>query len=379
MYPCKYIGFRTHWHKQQTNYFVLIARQKTLVLGLMSGTSLDGVDLALCAFSQQAGKPQFKILKAKTIAYSTEWKNRLEGAKNLPAEEYFALHAQYGKFLGQCVNRFLKQSATKPMAIATHGHTIFHQPRRGFSTQLGCGATLAATSGITTVCDFRSLDVALGGQGAPLVPIGDALLFNAYDACLNLGGIANISYTHQKKRLAYDVCGANMLLNHLSALSGKDYDKGGKMAASGKLIPDLLKALNQLPFFTQKGARSLGREWFEQDVLPLFKLSENTVEDLLATSCEHIAQVLSKELNKLPQKAVLVTGGGAFNTHLMDLLREKTKCRIVIPDKQTVAFKEAIIFAFLGYLRLQEKTNTLASVTGAQHNSVGGAVYLGKK
>lgn len=270
MYPCKYIGFRTHWHKQQTNYFVLKAPQKTLVLGLMSGTSLDGVDLALCAFSQQAGKPQFKILKAKTIAYTTEWKKRLEGAKSLHAEEYFALHAQYGKFLGQCVNRFLKQTATQPVAIASHGHTIFHQPRRGFSTQLGCGATLAATSGTTTVCDFRSLDVALGGQGAPLVPIGDALLFNTYDACLNLGGIANISYTYQKKRLAYDVCGANMLLNHLSALRGKDYDKGGKMAAAGKLIPDLLKALNQLPFFTQKGARSLGREWFEQDVLPLF-------------------------------------------------------------------------------------------------------------
>lgn len=379
MYPCKYIGFRTHWHKQQTNYFVLKAPQKTLVLGLMSGTSLDGVDLALCAFSQQAGKPQFKILKAKTIAYTTEWKKRLEGAKSLHAEEYFALHAQYGKFLGQCVNRFLKQTATQPVAIASHGHTIFHQPRRGFSTQLGCGATLAATSGITTVCDFRSLDVALGGQGAPLVPIGDALLFNTYDACLNLGGIANISYTYQKKRLAYDVCGANMLLNHLSALRGKDYDKGGKMAAAGKLIPDLLKALNQLPFFTQKGARSLGREWFEQDVLPLFELSQYAVEDLLATCCEHIAQVLAKELNKHAHKAVLVTGGGAFNTHLMDLLREKTKCRIIIPDKQTVAFKEAIIFAFLGYLRLQEKTNTLASVTGAQHNSVGGAVYLGKR
>lgn len=378
MYPCKYIGFRTHWHKQQTNYFVLKAPQKTLLLGLMSGTSLDGLDIALCAFSLQAGKPQFKLLKAKTIAYTAGWKKRLEEAKDLSAEQYFALHADYGKFLGQCVNRFLKQLATKPVAIASHGHTIFHQPTRGFSTQLGCGATLVATSGITTVCDFRTLDVALGGQGAPLVPKGDALLFNAYDACLNLGGIANISYTHKKKRLAYDVCGANMLLNYLSAFAGKAYDKGGKMAASGKQIPALLKALNQLPFFTQKGARSLGREWFEKEVLPLLKVSEHTIEDLLATCSEHIAQVLANELNKHAHKQVLVTGGGAFNTHLMTLLRKKTRCQIIVPDKQTIAFKEAIIFAFLGYLRLQEKTNTLASVTGARHNSVGGAIYLGK-
>ena len=353
--------------------------EHSLVLGLMSGTSLDGLDLALCRFNTSRGKTKFKILKAKTIAYTPSLKQKLSTANHLTALDYATLHAFYGRWMGQKVNQFLSGTSLRPDAIASHGHTVFHQPRLGFSTQLGCGATLAAVTGITTVCDFRTTDTALGGQGAPLVPIGDKGLFSDYQACLNIGGIANISFEENGKRLAFDICAANMLLNYLSAKKGLSFDKNGRIAAAGKVNPELLRQLNQLPFFQKKGARSLGREWFESDLLPLIEKSSCSLPDLMATSVLHIAMQIDKILKHHRIRSLLITGGGAFNTQLMVQLKALSDCKIQVPDKETVSFKESLIFAFLGHLRLNQKVNTLASVTGASRNSCGGAVYLGNR
>lgn len=342
----------------------------------MSGTSLDGLDMALCEFANDDISFNFKIISAKTIDYSTDWKDKLVGSKNLSAEAYFKLHAQYGKYIADEINHFLKNNKIKPAAIASHGHTVFHQPNLGFTTQLGCGATIAAHTGITTVCDFRSLDVANDGQGAPLVPMGDKCLFGKYEACLNIGGIANISYDDNGKRMAYDVCEANMLLNFLAQKKGLLFDRGGEMAKSGSVNVTLLKQLNQLPYYFQSGAKSIGREWFETTILKLFDQTEISVSDLLATATEHIAQIIAKELNDKKLKNVLVTGGGTFNTFLIEHIQTHSSCKINIPDAEIINFKEALIFAFLGYLRLREMTNTLNSVTGARVDSIGGAVYF---
>jgi len=346
------------------------------VLGLMSGTSLDGLDLALCEFEKKGESYAFRIIKAHTIEYTEIWRQRLSSLKDASAEKYFTLHALYGKFIGEKVLEFCADLNVTPAAIASHGHTVFHQPHMGFSTQTGCPATIAAITGITTVADFRSLDVALGGQGAPLVPVGDKLLFGDYQACLNLGGIANISYDENGKRIAYDVCVANMLLNYLSEQSGKSYDAGGESAKAGNVDQSLLNALNDFDFFSQKGAKSIGREWFEKNIKPLVDNVSLHPNDLMATCVEHIAYVIAAELNSAKIKNVLVTGGGAFNDFLIERLKSKTGCEIILPQNDIINFKEALIFAFLGYLRLHGITNTLSSVTGAQSDSAGGAVYL---
>ncbi len=351
-------------------------QDRLVVLGLMSGTSLDGLDLALCAFDKAEGRYSYKILAAKTIEYSLLWKKRLTQVKDATAEDYFALNAAYGKYMAEEIMVFLKAADIKPDIIASHGHTVFHQPKSGFTTQLGCGATIAAHTGISTVCDFRSLDVALNGQGAPLVPIGDTLLFGEYEACLNIGGIANISFDDEEGgRIAYDVCEANMLLNLLAERSGKLFDKGGEIARSGKINERLLKQLDNQDYYSKKGAKSIGREWFEENIENLLDEKEN-VNDLLATSTVHIAGIIAAELNRLKLKKILITGGGAFNTFLIEQIRLKTICEVILPNDKIINFKEALIFAFLGYLRVNSTTNTLSSVTGSSRDSIGGAFYL---
>jgi len=351
---------------------------ETSILGLMSGTSLDGLDMALCEFEPAENGFDFKIIKARTTAYSDTWKERLSSLKNATAERYFGMNALYGKYTGDEINAFLKGTDQRPSAVASHGHTVFHQPAAGFSTQVGCGATIAAVTGITTVCDFRSMDVALQGQGAPLVPIGDQLLFGQYEACLNIGGIANISFDDKSgRRIAYDACIANMLLNHLAGKTGAAFDRGGEMARSGKTDLALLNALNGLEYHARKGAKSIGRELFESTVLKLVDNSTLGVTDLLATATAYSAHIIAKELNDNNIKNVLVTGGGAFNTFLIENIKARTGCEIIIPSGDIVNFKEALIFAFLGYLRLNKQINTLSSVTGALRDSIGGAVYIG--
>ncbi|HRS07992.1 MAG TPA: anhydro-N-acetylmuramic acid kinase [Bacteroidia bacterium] len=349
------------------------------VLGLMSGTSLDGLDLALVNITEANDGMHYEIVAAETIEYDQKRRDELINAKMLSGEKLFELHHKFGVFLGESSLKFLQKHQLSCDLIASHGHTIFHQPANGFTTQIGHGAAIAAVTGITTVCDFRSIDVALGGQGAPLVPIGDELFFGMYDYCLNLGGIANISFRKNLNRIAFDICPVNMALNYLANACGQNYDAEGKIAASGKLNTALLDKLNALEFYRTPYPRSLGVEWFNEYFLPVLNASTASLTDKTTTVTHHIAKQIGDSLtisdNKL-KSTLLVTGGGSKNKFLVQKIQENTSVQIIIPDEKIIDFKEALIFALLGYLRINNHKNTLATVTGAKKDSVGGAVYL---
>lgn len=347
------------------------------VIGLMSGTSLDGLDVALCTFTKNKNKWAYKIIEAKTFAYNKTWKQKLQNAHLQNAQEFWKLHVDFGKFSAQTVNHFLKGKKYKVDLIASHGQTIFHQPQNGFTCQIGNGAAIAALSGITTACDFRSTDVALGGQGAPLVPIGDELLFSNYNACLNIGGIANISFKHKKQRLAFDICPTNLVFNFYANKAGMPYDKGGKLANKGHVNQALLKKLNALSFYKNFKAKSLGREWIDEKVISLLESEQISLNDKLATAVEHSAFQTARVLNHFNIKNVLITGGGAYNAHFIEQIKHYTTSQLILPDDKTIQFKEALIFAFLGVLRLRNDINCLKQVTGANKNNCGGALYLG--
>lgn len=346
------------------------------ILGLMSGTSLDGIDLALCDIDEYG----YKVLAAETVPYLSDWKQRLSTLEKASAYEYALANVELGHLFGRTINRFF-EGKERPEAIASHGHTIFHQPQLQLTTQIGDGDAIAAETGLPVVSNFRTLDVALGGQGAPLVPIGDELLFGEYDACLNLGGIANISYRVDGKRVAYDICPCNMALNRLAAMLGYPYDDGGRNARSGQAHTCLLHELDALEYYGNEGPKSLGKEWFVGQFWPLVKgflgvtPSQSQVRDALATVTSHIAMQIARVAEAQGIGTLLVTGGGAWNGYLLELLSEyRPEMHVTVPDALIVNYKEALIFALLGYLRLQGKTNTLASVTGARCDSVGGTV-----
>lgn len=344
------------------------------IIGIMSGTSLDGLDLSLCNFKTENSITTFKLIASETFLYESIWKKRLKNAFDSNAEQYFKLHSMYGGFIAEKVNQFIEKHNQNADFIASHGHTIFHRPQNGFTTQLGCGATIAAKTGISTVCDFRNLDVALNGQGAPLVPIGDRDLFPDSESCLNIGGIANISFTKLNKTLAFDICIANMVLNYLTEKIGKAYDNGGKFAASGNCNQELLHSL----LFLKTNGQSLGREWFENNFLPVLNATSISINDKLATCVEYLAQKITEVLKQHELNSVLITGGGAYNTYFIERLKVHYKGIINIPSDEIIQFKEAIIFAYLGYLRVHETINTLSSVTKASRDSIGGCVYLGR-
>ncbi len=344
-------------------------------LGLMSGTSLDGLDLCLARFTLHNGKWSYNITHADSVIYPQELKNALSTAQTMTALEYARLHSDYGIYLGKQVRLFMEKFQVKPQLAASHGHTIFHQPSIRLTSQIGSGAGIAAESGIPVICDFRTTDVALYGQGAPLVPVGDRYLFGDFDYCLNLGGFSNISSeAPDGSRKAYDITAVNYVLNHYTRLTGEDYDKDGLRARRGKVHDTLLDALNRLPYYAQSGPRSLGREWVEGEVFPLIGSFGLTTEDILATYCEHVAIQTSYHVR--PGSRVLVTGGGAFNRYLMERMAARAvRVDYFIPDELTVNFKEALIFAFLGVLYVCDIPSCLSSVTGSLHDNIGGALY----
>lgn len=342
----------------------------------MSGTSLDGLDLAACRFELSGGQWHYTILEAETIGYSPAWRDRLAGVENETALGFVRTDIEYGDLLGQLTRDFIDKYKVSPDFIASHGHTVFHQPEKRITCQIGRGSAIAAGSSFPVVCDFRSLDVALGGQGAPLVPIGDRLLFGEFDYCLNLGGFANISSEQDGKRVAFDVSPANIVLNDLARKQGLPYDPDGALAAQGKVIPPLLHRLNQLPYYAQSPPKSLGKEWVIANIHPLLSEEPHTDNDLLATFCEHIAMQVAAVTGKNSTRKLLITGGGAFNSHLVRRISELAAATVVLPDHNTINFKEALIFAFLGVLRWRGEHNTLSSVTGAACDNTGGAIYL---
>jgi len=349
------------------------------VIGLMSGTSLDGLDLAACEFNFKGGQWQYRIDYADTIKYTDELRSRLQAAIQLSDTRVSELDLEYGKWLGNEVNKFCTTHNYNPDFIASHGHTIFHQPDRGITLQIGNGKIIHELTGFPVINDFRSPDVAKGGQGAPLVPIGDELLFGNYRYCLNLGGIANISLNEHGNRIAYDICPANMALNHLAAKVGHPFDHNGGMARNGQLDKHLFSKMNQLEYYNQPFPKSLGLEWFVDNFLPLIDQDNPTLKDMLCTSAHHIAFQISQHLKKHTQESssdtLLITGGGAMNTFLMELIEQFTSVKIVVPNERIVNYKEALIFAFLGVLRMRNEINCLSSVTGASSDSSAGTIY----
>ncbi len=354
-------------HKTKTEY---------TIIGTMSGTSLDGLDIVSCRFSIEQDEWKYKLVKTETFDYHDEWKNRLSGAGRLNAIGLWHLHNEFGQFTGQKVNEFLHGSSIKPDYIASHGHTVFHQPEKKITLQIGNGAFIAAETGIPAITDFRSLDIALGGQGAPLVPIGDKLLFSEYDACLNLGGIANISYSHDGQMQAFDICPCNMLINHLVHQTGHAFDQDGAMGSMGCIHHDMLKELNDLEYYRDTLPKSLGREWFEMYILPVLDKYSLELPTAIRTSYEHVSQQIADTIHGInPNGKILITGGGAFNKYLVQLIKDKCNTGIYIPDDTLISYKEALIFGLLGILRVRGENNCLASVTGAKRDSSGGIIY----
>ncbi len=354
--------------------------QKTYkVIGLMSGTSLDGLDIAYCHFENKNGTWSFSIKKTESVDYSTTFKDQLKNTVHLEASKLLTFHNEYGNWLGEQTKRFIKKYTLEVNFIASHGHTVFHQPEVGLTYQIGSGQHIANASGQKVICDFRTNDVALGGQGAPLVPIGDQLLFSEYDFCLNLGGISNISFDSKAQRMAYDISPANMLLNFICQKINLEYDKGGQLASTGKINTTLLDKLNTLEHYNLPYPKSLGYEWFVEKVIPIIDNTQDSVENLLYTSIIHIASQIANDIKNTKKKdsTLFITGGGAKNDFLIETIQQKLTgfATVVIPSEDIIDFKEALIFAFMGVLREQNETNCLKSVTGAIKDSSSGVIY----
>lgn len=349
------------------------------VLGVMSGTSLDGLDLAYCEIVMD-GSWTYKIRSSVTIPYSEKRKKILTSANMLTGEELTSLDMKFGKYIGEECRRFIREHKIEPDIISSHGHTVFHQPKKGFTLQIGNGASIFAQTGIPVVCDFRTQDVAMGGQGAPLVPVGDELLFSEFDACLNLGGFANISTQDGNKRVAWDICAVNVVLNHYANNKGLAFDDRGALARSGKLHVPLLNDLALLAFYKELPPKSLGIEWVKGELMHILERYTISVEDVLHTYVCHIAEQIGITIDRPrsnlgPAKNVLVTGGGAYNDLLIEKIKKNTKASISIPDDATVQYKEALIFAFLGILKWRGEVNVLKSVTGAKEDHSSGVVF----
>lgn len=341
----------------------------------MSGTSLDGLDLCLVDLRLEKNRWSFEINEALTVSYSDSLIADLRNATKMEAAALQTLDLQIGKLIGEAVHQHFGQHAAIDF-IASHGHTIFHQPQKGVSLQIGNAQAIYENSGLPVISDFRSLDVALGGNGAPLVPIGDQLLFDAYDCFLNLGGIANCTFYQKHKVLAYDLMPFNMVLNKLANQLGHTYDDGGAISRSGHLDEKLFQALQHINFYQVKPPKSLGIEDFEREWFPLFEKSASATQDQMHTYVHHAARLIGSALNveAKPHSKLLVTGGGAYHQFFIELLQEHFIGQVVIPSKETVEFKEALIFALLGTLKLEGKANCLGSVTGAKQDSSGGVL-----
>ncbi len=346
------------------------------VIGLMSGTSMDGLDIAYCTFEKENHQWSFNILCAETLSYSNKWLNNLNSARDLNSIQLANLNVEYGYLLGEQVLSFIRQNNISNIDfISSHGHTIHHLPDEGLTVQIGDGQTLSDTTSLPVIYDFRVQDVKLGGQGAPLVPIGDKLLFTNFEACLNLGGFANISFESNQKRVAFDICPVNIVLNFLARRIGLPFDKNGDVARTGELIPELLEELNNLEFYSQNFPKSLGIEWVEKNIYPLL-LDEYAIPNVLFTIVSHISIQINKVVMDNKIESVLVTGGGAFNSFLMQSLQSNSPAEFVVPNNSIIDFKEALIFAFLGVLRKRNENNVLYSVTGAnQDHSSGKMVF----
>lgn len=343
------------------------------VIGVMSGTSLDGIDIAHIELNF-SDTWKFKIKQAQCIPYPNDILKELKEAILYNDEELDAFNLKYTTYLASIINSFIATYEVENiLAICSHGHTIKHQPEKGFTMQIGNIKEIATLTNHRVICDFRTADVALGGQGAPLVPIGDQLLFNNYDYCINLGGFANVSFEEKGVRIAYDICPVNVVLNKYALLLGKDFDEGGAFAKAGTINYSVLQNLNKLDYYQSKPPKSLGVEWVAHHIFPLLSAIENPM-DVLATFTEHAAIQIAKNLKN--KSTALCTGGGSYNKFLLQRIRTLTSCNITVPEGELVEYKEALIFGLLGVLRLRNANNCLSSVTGAKFNHSSGVIFI---
>ena len=356
--------------------FTNMKTKSPLYLGLMSGTSLDGVDVVAVRFNEQGNAYQYELLHAKTYAYSPEWQASLANAIQLDSAALEQLNQNYTQYLAEIVRQFMREyqiPIKEVAAVCSHGHTVFHQPEKAYTLQIGNLPQLAQLLGVCVVCDFRVQDVQLGGQGAPLVPVGDALLFGEYDACINLGGFANISYDHEKRRIAYDICPLNILLNRYAGQLGYAYDEEGRLAAKGTFDETLFDALQNIAYYQSLPPKSLGLEWVNAVCLPILSSFDLPATSILRTLTEHMAHQLAAVVQ--PQQRILLTGGGALNQFLIARFSNLTATQLILPKDELIHFKEALVFAFLGMLRLGGLNNVYASVTGASRDHSSGVVF----
>lgn len=351
-------------------------KETYLVIGVMSGTSLDGIDLARIHFTVDEGKWTYTIHESETIPYDADWLNKLKTAVDFSEEQLKKLNEEYTQLLGTVIKNFIQKHTIRNLdVVCSHGHTILHQPQNGFTLQIGNLPNIADIVGETVVCDFRVQDVQLGGQGAPLVPIGDRILFAEYDYCLNLGGFSNVSFEQNGSRIAFDISPVNTVLNFYANLLGFDYDDKGNIARSGKIDTDLLNDLNSLDYYSKPYPKSLGFEFVKTVVLPLMEKYPITTADKMRTFTEHIAVQTSLALPN-PKGKMLITGGGAYNTFLIESMQHHLpQLQLIIPDLKTLEYKEALIFGLLGVLKLRHEINVLNSVTGAAKNHSSGVIF----
>ena len=346
------------------------------VVGIMSGTSLDGLDVVWSKLS--FNKTWFyEIIDGKTYEYSKSWKNKLHNAHKSQGRDLVFLDQKLGNYIGEKINDFLKEKKIQKSQIdliSSHGHTLFHEPENNLTKQIGNGAYICSTTKITTVSDFRTIDVAFGGQGAPLVPVGDQLLFGNYKGCLNLGGIANISYDLKKTRIAGDVNFANIISNYLSNKIGHSFDKNGEIAKQGKLNEDLILKLEELDFYNKEFPKSLGIEDFNHWYKPLFDNCKASINDQLFTSGTHLCRTIKNIFNFDKNDTLLITGGGAYNKFWISKLKE-LEVNAVIPETKLIDFKEGLIFSLLGVLKLRNEINILSSVTGSSKDLSSGVIH----
>lgn len=358
------------------------------VIGLMSGSSLDGLDIAYCEFRYKSKRWEYTILETSVAPFADEWVQDIKGLPVSNAKNFCQAHAAFGAYFGTQVKLFVEERKLhgKVDFVASHGHTIFHFPDKHFTTQIADGAAIAAHAGLPVVCDFRTTDIANGGQGTPIVPIGDKLLFADYRFCLNIGGIANISCKVNERRIvAFDICTANQILNLYAGKLGKEYDEDGALAKTGVVSQELLDKLNGLAYYTEAYPKSLDNSYSREVLLPIIETFSITYESKLCTFIEHIAVQVANHINAIAtmegisfsaDEKLLATGGGAFNKFLIERIQAHVKLNVVVPDTETVKFKEALVIALMGVLRMRGEVNVLKSVTGASKDSIGGAVYL---
>ncbi len=368
-----------------------------LYIGLMSGTSLDGIDAGLVEFD---GKT-IKLLDFDYSPFSEAMRDEIQALShaNSPIllKDYGSIDTQLGHLFAQSCNKLLQKAKTSPSAvraIGSHGQTIYHSPEKpsAFSLQIGDPNIIAEETGITTIADFRRRDIATGGQGAPLVPAFHQAIFSqkfelakANITIVNIGGIANISHLSANKTIGFDTGPGNTLMDFwIQQNSDKAYDKGGAWAKNGKVNSELLKTFKQDPYFNLNLPKSTGKEYFSPSWLrkKISQISDCSAIDIQASLCYLTAKTISEAIQKhAPLTShTLICGGGMHNNHLIGLIRKNLNHSVsstaefgINPDHV-----EAMAFAWLARQTMHNLSGNLTEVTGAKRPVILGGIYPGR-